>query len=167
MKCPKCNIPLEQLHYEGVEIDRCSECQSVWLDEGELERIISTEEETFSPEMIQKTVASTKAGVPLQEQKNHVPCPKCQAPMKSFNYAYESGVVLDRCPKNHGLWFDGEELEKVQIYRENLNKEADKHRAKWAQMASTAKVNAMSEREQWKDEYASNFFFSKLLKMIL
>lgn len=38
-RCPKCGAPLVEVHYKGVEIDKCSRCEGVWLDVGELERI--------------------------------------------------------------------------------------------------------------------------------
>jgi hypothetical protein len=37
MKCPKCGADLGTTDYEGVQIDRCPDCQGVWLDAGELE----------------------------------------------------------------------------------------------------------------------------------
>jgi len=39
MKCPKCGMALIEIDYKGVEIDKCSDCQGVWLDAGELERV--------------------------------------------------------------------------------------------------------------------------------
>ena len=40
MKCPKCNIPLVMSERQGVEIDYCPECRGVWLDRGELDKIL-------------------------------------------------------------------------------------------------------------------------------
>ena len=40
MKCPVCNIELVMSNREGVEIDYCSQCRGVWLDRGELDKII-------------------------------------------------------------------------------------------------------------------------------
>ena len=37
MKCPKCGHDLEEISYQEVMIDRCTECKGVWLDHGELE----------------------------------------------------------------------------------------------------------------------------------
>jgi hypothetical protein len=37
MKCPKCGANLDTVDVEGVQVDRCPECQGVWLDPGELE----------------------------------------------------------------------------------------------------------------------------------
>ena len=38
-RCPKCAAPLVAVPYRGIELDRCSRCQGVWLDFGELEQI--------------------------------------------------------------------------------------------------------------------------------
>ena len=40
MKCPNCNIPLVMTDRSGIEIDYCPECRGVWLDRGELDKII-------------------------------------------------------------------------------------------------------------------------------
>jgi Zn-finger nucleic acid-binding protein len=40
MNCPICNIPLTISERQGVEIDYCSKCRGVWLDRGELDKII-------------------------------------------------------------------------------------------------------------------------------
>jgi Zn-finger nucleic acid-binding protein len=40
MNCPICNIPLNVSERQGVEIDYCSKCRGVWLDRGELDKII-------------------------------------------------------------------------------------------------------------------------------
>lgn len=40
MKCPLCNIDLVMSDRQGIEIDYCPECRGVWLDRGELDKII-------------------------------------------------------------------------------------------------------------------------------
>jgi Zn-finger nucleic acid-binding protein len=40
MNCPKCNITLLMTDRQGVEIDYCPQCRGIWLDRGELEKII-------------------------------------------------------------------------------------------------------------------------------
>lgn len=40
MLCPKCNIPLTMSERQGIEIDYCPTCRGVWLDRGELDKII-------------------------------------------------------------------------------------------------------------------------------
>jgi len=40
MNCPKCNVVLQMTDRSGVEIDYCPQCRGVWLDRGELDKII-------------------------------------------------------------------------------------------------------------------------------
>lgn len=41
MHCPKDGTPLQARQRGGVDIDYCPTCRGVWLDRGELEKIIS------------------------------------------------------------------------------------------------------------------------------
>ncbi len=41
MKCPTCpEIKLVMTDRQGIEIDYCPECRGVWLDRGELDKLI-------------------------------------------------------------------------------------------------------------------------------
>jgi Zn-finger nucleic acid-binding protein len=40
MKCPVCDVTLVISSREGIEIDHCPQCRGVWLDRGELDKII-------------------------------------------------------------------------------------------------------------------------------
>ena len=40
MNCPVCNVTLTMTERQGVEIDYCQRCRGVWLDRGELDKII-------------------------------------------------------------------------------------------------------------------------------
>ena len=40
MRCPLCNIDLLLSERYGVEIDYCPKCRGIWLDRGELDKII-------------------------------------------------------------------------------------------------------------------------------
>jgi len=39
MRCPKCGMQLVEIDYRTIKIDRCTACDGVWLDAGELEEI--------------------------------------------------------------------------------------------------------------------------------
>jgi Zn-finger nucleic acid-binding protein len=47
MKCPIDDSPLSVSSREGVEIDFCPQCRGVWLDRGELDKIIDRAATTF------------------------------------------------------------------------------------------------------------------------
>ena len=40
MNCPTCSVSLVISERQGVEIDYCPQCRGVWLDRGELDKII-------------------------------------------------------------------------------------------------------------------------------
>ncbi|MBD0255960.1 MAG: zf-TFIIB domain-containing protein [Cytophagales bacterium] len=40
MQCPVCNVTLLMSDKNGIEIDYCPNCRGIWLDRGELEKIM-------------------------------------------------------------------------------------------------------------------------------
>ena len=40
MPCPVCQVSLVMSERQGVEIDYCPQCRGVWLDRGELDKIL-------------------------------------------------------------------------------------------------------------------------------
>ena len=48
LTCPKCSAPMRTYERNRVTIDQCTECRGVFLDRGELERLIDAEAE-FAP----------------------------------------------------------------------------------------------------------------------
>lgn len=55
MKCPVCNDEsLVMSDRQGVEIDYCPKCRGVWLDRGELDKIIERSTSEFEPVRDQK-----------------------------------------------------------------------------------------------------------------
>lgn len=43
MRCPKCGMELIEIDYKGIKVDKCSECEGIWLDAGELEAVSKLE----------------------------------------------------------------------------------------------------------------------------
>ena len=40
-RCPKCGAELVPVPFRGIELDKCSRCQGVWLDFGELDQVVA------------------------------------------------------------------------------------------------------------------------------
>lgn len=116
LSCPNCHKKMAQKNYEGVLIDVCQSCASVWLDYGEIKLIVEQIDETFSDEEIREGVESLGQDHRPHQQK--FACPKCRVPMNKIEYLLDSGVIIDRCRKCKGLYLDPGELEKVQILTE-------------------------------------------------
>ena len=105
--CPVCDTEMAVLELHGVEIDYCFSCGGIWLDSGELEELIGNEEESL------KIMKSFK-DVTLTNKEKKRPCPICGKAMKKVEVPLsESPVILDKCPKEHGIWFDKDELLRI------------------------------------------------------
>ena len=49
MLCPVCHVGLAMTDRQGVEIDYCPQCRGVWLDRGELDKIIERSGQGAAP----------------------------------------------------------------------------------------------------------------------
>ncbi len=60
MKCPTCtNTDLVMSERQGVEIDYCPQCRGIWLDRGEMDKIIDM------------VIAGEKANQPAPPQQTY------------------------------------------------------------------------------------------------
>jgi uncharacterized protein len=62
MKCPVCDVTLQMTDRQGVEIDYCPQCRGVWLDRGELDKIIERSSAATMP-------SSTTSSNPLRRDQ--------------------------------------------------------------------------------------------------
>jgi Zn-finger nucleic acid-binding protein len=166
MQCPRCQSQnFIESQYEKVLIDTCQDCHGVWLDEGEINQIIQNKEKQFSTELVKSTIIEAFSGIPAIERSTVMPCPKCAAHMNPVNYAISSGVIVDRCPNNHGLWLDKLELEKVQAYREYWQDEVHKHEKDFVSLLQKNEAKIKQKSKEKNDQsvlYTLAEIFSRL-----
>ena len=65
MKCPNCNVALTMADRNGIEIDYCPDCRGVWLDRGELDKII---ERSIQQSPVQQPPIPQRSNYPNQER---------------------------------------------------------------------------------------------------
>ncbi len=150
MNCPNCGTSarLAPCQCENIEIDQCKKCQGHWLDPGELQTILKNEIETFTPELIEKTIQASFQGIPEEELAVKKSCPKCQKPMRGVKFSYHSGIILDRCMEGHGIWLDHKELDKLQAHHEHWNQEVNDSQEKWNEMVKNVESNFKIKRDE-------------------
>jgi Zn-finger nucleic acid-binding protein len=106
MDCPDCNSAMVTLELSDVEIDHCVDCGGIWLDAGELELLVNnaeTAKQIINSFEVQKNVT-----------EKFIDCPICDRRMEKILVGQDrQPLVIDRCRKGHGLWFDKGELEKI------------------------------------------------------
>lgn len=126
MKCPRCKSALEIISYELAMIESCPGCGGEWLGPNELKHIVQTFETVFPKELKDSLAGINSQVFPTKRVvKKDLTCPRCQdVVMNNFNYAYSSGVYIDKCPECSGIWLDEGELEKIQILVEQWRSKA-------------------------------------------
>lgn len=43
MNCPKCGMKLVEIDYKDIKVDKCTGCDGIWLDAGELDAVSKLE----------------------------------------------------------------------------------------------------------------------------
>lgn len=68
MQCPNDQTVLAITERQGIEIDYCPTCRGVWLDRGELDKLISSGENTMGQNRPQYDNASKREDGPKNYQ---------------------------------------------------------------------------------------------------
>lgn len=125
-RCPVDDFTLAPESYEGVEIDRCPHCRGVWLDAGELEAVQDNQDSDFRdvPESKLDTVSGA-IGMAKAASEDTYNCVVCDSDLIKKEYAPSSQIMIDNCPKGHGMWLDAGELSRLQMFYEDQTDMAD------------------------------------------
>jgi len=94
------------LELEGVEIDYCTDCGGIWLDAGELELLLN------EPDKAKHMLDSFKIDTVSTEKIRK--CPICDKKMQKIVVGSSKPTLLiDKCRRGDGLWFDKGELQDI------------------------------------------------------
>lgn len=109
-KCPRCRLEMASVRLGSTAVLECERCLGLWLDVPAFEKICADREQ-------QSTVLGTFSHAPANpghqtSKVSYVPCPECSQLMNRLNFARCSGVIVDVC-KQHGTWFDRDELSRI------------------------------------------------------
>ena len=106
MDCPVCKNAMITLELAEVEIDYCTGCKGVRLDTGELEMLLDDDGKT--KKLINSFAKDTSSGEKARQR------PICDKKMEKIDVGHDKPTLLiDRCSKGDGLWFDKGELNSV------------------------------------------------------
>ena len=50
LTCPKCQGQMRSYERSGITVDQCGECRGIFLDRGELEKLVDAETGHYAPE---------------------------------------------------------------------------------------------------------------------
>jgi len=132
--CPRCEShpPMRVEVVAGNPLERCPECEGLWIGRETVERIYKDREKAPTVQAMTKSskqdVAST--GSPMAAfGQGYIKCPDCGKMMNRQNFGRFSGVIIDIC-KAHGSWFDADELRRILEFIQSggLEKAAERER---------------------------------------
>lgn len=106
--CPRCGVHLDILRIGEVALAGCRRCEGIWADIDTFETVCADREKQSAVLKRFKEIHVT----PRAEKVRYMPCPSCGVLMNRNNFAKVSGVIIDTC-REHGVWFDAEELPRI------------------------------------------------------
>jgi len=103
MRCPKCRADMEQIDYEGTEIDRCVICKGIWFDAGEIE--------IMKDKQAAATIDTGDAKIGKQSNKfDNYQCPRCSGAMVRVVDPKQTHIWYETCSSCNGSYLDAGEL---------------------------------------------------------
>lgn len=70
MKCPRCEeAQLDEREREGVTVDACPTCRGIWLDRGELERLVARARDEIE-QLERRDVRTARAPEPYRGERH-------------------------------------------------------------------------------------------------
>jgi Zn-finger nucleic acid-binding protein len=106
MDCPVCKNAMITIELSEVEIDHCVNCGGIWLDAGELELLLQ------DPDRAKQLINSFQKARNRKEKTRF--CPICGNKMDKILVGNSTTpLLIDRCRKGEGLWFDKGELQNI------------------------------------------------------
>ena len=103
MRCPKCRADMEQLEFEGTEVDRCTICKGIWFDAGEIE-VMRDKEAAIA---IDTGDASAGKQSKLIDRYQ---CPRCSGSMVRVVDPQQRHIWYETCGSCYGSFLDAGEL---------------------------------------------------------
>jgi len=106
MDCPACRNAMITLELSDVEIDHCVNCGGIWLDSGELDLLLN---DAAKARHLIDSFVEHESGA---EQPRK--CPICRRKMARIVVGQSTPpLLIDKCRRNDGLWFDKNELQDI------------------------------------------------------
>jgi Zn-finger nucleic acid-binding protein len=126
MKCPRDGTQLDKVRIAGIEIDKCHQCDGIWFDRGELDRVrdakVTDAEETLEREYGNPSFRRGRT-------EGYMLCPRCaDKRLQQYTYTYMNPVRIDRCEDCFGVWLDKGELDAIVGETERLTQLASDSR---------------------------------------
>lgn len=112
MKCPKCRkVEMNQETFEGVEIDRCPACKGIFLDKGELTKLVKSDQGNTVDDLKFSPTSDI-----MDAMAAH--CPRCDRDMTAATVPGD--VTVNLCESCAAIFLDQGELATIQLHLQQV-----------------------------------------------
>ncbi|UCG68019.1 MAG: zf-TFIIB domain-containing protein [Thermoplasmata archaeon] len=135
IECHRCWVDTDRVEVEvlgpNIEIDICPKCKGIWLDYGELKKILMDRKLS---DYLTKNIGT--------KSKSEMVCPRCGGLM---DIERAEDIEVDVCLTCHGVWLDSGELEALKSKSKKGYKgdEEEKAQEKEEERARKARESAL------------------------
>jgi Zn-finger nucleic acid-binding protein len=109
-RCPVCQVDLVPIEGAG-RTARCATCAGLWVDNGCFSALVAAED--LDARLLEHGGDGAHTFGPSDKRR----CAVCEERMDNYQFQYQSGVWIDACPRAHGFWLDGAELQLIREWR--------------------------------------------------
>ena len=108
MLCPVCRQPMLIVEFDEIELDTCADCRGIWFDAQELRELFELVKAPEHAHDLEQQLERLAHGSARRS------CPRCRGRLEPVRTpSSNENLILDECPRGHGLWFDEGELESL------------------------------------------------------
>jgi hypothetical protein len=93
MLCPLCKVELKMTDRKGIEVDYCPQCRGIWLDRGELDKLIERSERQVTEDF------GREESWPRREDRHR------SSSDHEDSASYRGGERYDQKPRKRESWF--------------------------------------------------------------
>lgn len=157
-RCPRCsNRPALFVHMIfGYPLERCLSCDGLWVDRETVERVYT---ERAKQDLVRQKINENKrkSSVLSPGIEGYFPCPVCKKFMNRKNFGQISGVLIDQC-RDHGTWFDADELSKILLFISDggLHKVAERNREIMEEQLRQRRREKQTDDHEYSPTFAGN-----------
>lgn len=107
LNCPNDQTRMEKINVEGVVIDRCNSCGRLWLDDGEMKRLLADKHSVHEADGGPFGRESKRAALGSRV------CPRDGQPLLEIRHPQRPDVLIEYCAKCRGVLLDAGELRMI------------------------------------------------------
>jgi Zn-finger nucleic acid-binding protein len=123
--CPTCDVSLTEKRLSAISFFTCNECNGLWVSSENFPEFLKKEEDELAG-LFTYTEENLNIRHKFMSPRDLRKCPICLHMMMNIQFDSSSGVWIDHCCFNHGIWLDAGEINLILQYRKLLKEHGGK-----------------------------------------